>query len=453
MSTKSILLSIAAMLSAASIASAQSLLDLPGLLGRQQTRSQDNAVKVEYDIDFQYFFDLRAFGASNEIFMSNATLNVARFSPSAMLRFDQGDATHRLALGIDLTKNLGVNPTSVAVYSDAEHEARLGNIDLMRDIFFYYNYRRRIGKGILDLYAGIHPRTVLEGDYTRAIFADDLRYYDPNLEGITFKYSAPRFSAEITADLVGKRGVDRVGQEMVFTAGGFKPADWATIGWSASYAHTVGTYLASTDTDFAVLNPFGRIDFGPRIGIQELSLKAGPLFTYQLDYSMTVKDENGDYVGDDPHFPMGAEIIFNVRHWGLGLENTYYYGDNINTYRESAYIDITSADTYAPSLYTGETFYFTRRSVPTWYDRLELYWQPLSSDFVKARFSGVGHFITPAGQDPADRIGPFIGMQAKATLLFDLDAFRHPRETASRSRNRGTQSSRSISSDGPVLSL
>jgi len=451
MKNKLLLFSVLSVLASATGASAQSLLDIQGLFGhQQQNRVQDNAVKVEYDIDFQYFFDLRSFDASDGIFMSSQTYNVARFSPAAMLRFDQDrQTTHRLALGVDLTKDLGVNPTSSATYSDTEHEASQSNFNLIKEIFFYYNYRKSIGDGLLDFYAGIHPRTVLDGEYTRAIFADDIRYYDPNLEGLTFKYSAPRFKAEITADISGIRGVDRVGCEMLFTSGAYRLLDWASLGWSASYTHTNGSLLAGADADFALANPYAKVDLGPAVGMKELSLKAGPIASYQLDYRIPIISE-GEETKDNPHFPMGVEAIFSVRHWSLGLEDTFYYGDNQQVYRSSAYAN-TSAPTYAGTLYSGETFYFTRRGFPAWYNRLELYWQPISTGFVTARFSATGHFIKPAGQDDS-RIGPFIGSQLKATLLFDLDSFRHPRENgqAARSRRAARTTQRT---DGPVLSL
>ena len=227
-----------------------------------------------------------------------------------------------------------------STYSDSEHEQSLRNFDLIKDFFFYYNYRSRMGKGTLDLYAGIYPRTVLGGDYTRAIFADDLIYYDPNLEGVTLKYEAPRLKAEITADIVGKRGIDRVGCEMISTAGAFKVVDWASLGWAASYAHSKGNYLAYCDTDVALFNPYVKVDFGSKSGIQELSLKAGAIASYQLDYSI-INDEGA---GDKVHFPMGAEAVLRVRNWDLGLENTFYYGDNQMVYRSSSYADICQMD-------------------------------------------------------------------------------------------------------------
>ena len=142
MNVKSLTISLVIAVATAAGASAQSLLDLQDLFGRQsQVRSQDSAVKVEYNVDFHYFFDYRSFGASDDIFLESGTINVARFSPSAVVRFDQGrDATHRLALGVDLTKDLGANPVAMVDFSVDEDDPALRNTKLIKDIFFCYNY-------------------------------------------------------------------------------------------------------------------------------------------------------------------------------------------------------------------------------------------------------------------------------------------------------------------------
>ena len=446
MNLKSLTISLMIATATAAGASAQSLLDLQDLFGRQsQVRGQDSAVKVEYDIDFHYFFDYRSFGASDDIFLESGTINVARFSPSAVLRFDQGrDITHRLALGVDLTKNLGANPTASIDFSTDENDPALRNTGLIKDIFFYYNYQRRIGSGRLGFYAGIHPRTVLEGSYTRAIFADDLIYYDPNIEGVTVAYSSPRLKAELTFDMVANRGYDRKGDGMVSTAGSYSIMNGIDLGWSAAYTHASGSLLIPFNVDFALANPYVKLDFSKKTGLQELFVKGGAIASYQIDHRI---------VDETPHFPIGAEAVIGARNWNIGVEDTFYYGDNQMVYYSASYSSISYAADYVDLLYRGDTYYFTRRRVPTWYNRFEAYWEPLSSGFVTARLSAVTHFITPAGE-----IGPYTGMQAKATLLFNLDAFRHPRETvpAGRSRSRSTQRNRSrVPGDtgGPLISL
>lgn len=451
MNTKSLILSAALMLSSTCFASAQSLSDLQGLFDRQQQREQGNAVKVDYNIDFHYFFDMRSFGASDDIFMDTKTVNVARFSPSAVLRFDQRRGiTHRLSLGIDLTKDLGVNPVKNSEFP-SEQDPTIANTGLMKDIFFYYNYMQRTGKGFLGFYAGIHPRTVLEGDYTRAIFADDIIYYDPNIEGVTVQYSSPRFKTEFTADMLGKKGIERIGAWMIFSSGELKASKWFGLGWSGAFTRASGSILRNCDVDLGTFNPYLKFDFAPMAKMQELYLKTGAVVSYQHDRKVVFSDEEtGEDVVDSPHYPLGIEAVLGVRNWNIGLENTFYFGANQMEYKSSKYADHTFVDKYAPFLYQGEEFYFTRRSVPVWYNRLEAYWEPLETGFLKCRVSAVGHFVTPAGE-----IGPYIGMQAKASLIFNLDAFRHPRESFSAGRNSqsGARNRDRRRSGGPLFSL
>ena len=433
-------------------ASAQFLDDLQGLLGRidlQPSRSQERAVKVDYNVDFHYFLDVRAFGVSDDIFKASETVNIARVSPSAVVRFDQGNAiTHRLALGIDLTKNMGANPTEYQDYSASEHDPTISNTGLMRDIFFYYNYQRSIGTGRLGFYAGIHPRTVLQGDYPRALFADEVIYTDPNIEGITVQYRTPSLSIELVGDLFGKKGVDRIGSEMGFISVEYRPLKWAAIGATGAFTHVTGNYLYPAEVDYAFAYPYLKFDLAPILGLQEFYIKGGGIGSYQLDHRIRVTDpDTGELTGDKPHYPYGAEGTLGIRHWGVGIEDTFYYGENLMEYARSSYSSVSNADKYVDTLYQGEDFYFTRRTVPTWYNRAEIYWLPLNLDYVTAKVSGIGHFITPAGE-----IGPYIGFQAKATLIFNLDAFRHPRESAQGTRKaRDRRAQRS--SGGPLFSL
>ena len=428
-------------------ASAQFMPDLPDLFGRrdqQQSRGQVNAVTVDYNVDFHYFLDVRMFGASRSIFMETETINLARVSPSAVIRFDQGrQSTHRLSLGVDLTKNMGTNPTQTEYYSESEHQSSIRNTDLMKDIFFYYNYLRHTKKGQLGFYAGIHPRTVLQGDYSRAIFSDYIIYTDPNIEGITVQYSSRRFSMELAGDLTGRKGVDRIGAEMAFTHLEYRPFKWVALGVAGSYTHVTGNYLYPAEAEYALANPYLKFDFAPLLHMQEFYIKGGGIGSYCIDH--TIQNES-------PHYPLGAEGVLGIRHWGIGIEDTFYYGENQQVYYGSAYAENSNANRYASTLYQGDIFYFTRRRVPTWYNRTEVYWEPLGTDFVTARVSAVGHFITPVGQDEESRLGPFIGMQAKATLLFNLDAFRHPRESAQAWPGRREKRTERRSG-GPLFSL
>ena len=453
MNYRTILLSAAIILSAGMGADAQSLFDfdLPGLFGRQENRSEENPLKLEYNIDFQYFLDYRDFNVSENIFAMSNIYHIARFSPSIIFRYDQDSKfTHRAILGVDLTKNLGEVPTEEENYSASEHSQGLRNYNLFKDIFFYYQLRAKAGNGMIDFYAGIHPRSALGGDYARAVLADDLIYYDPNIEGLTIKYTAPKFSAEITGDYLGRRGLDRLGAVMALSAGAWQPYRWLSAGWSGAFTHVMGNYFASCNVDNAVFNPYVKLDAASFLHMQEFSVKAGPIATFQFDHYIE---------GETPHFPMGFEGVLNIRHWNIGIEDTYYFGEDLMTYMNGDYASVSRNATYASTLYSGQTFYFTRRSVPTWYNRAEIYYAPSLNDILKIRFSGVGHFVTPAGE-----IGPFIGWQAKASVMFNLDAFRTRPESVREQTRRGSgrrdgrsggdrRQGRERRSGGPIISL
>lgn len=446
MNGKSLILSAAALFMAFSISGAQSFFDFsfPDIGSGQQYRQEDNdRLEFDYDVDFQYYFDNREFKASSDIFAFTETFNSARLSPSIGFRFRQDrNTTHRLMLGTDIIKNLGENPTTVKYYSDDEHDPSLKNSRLFKEIFYYYNLSSRIFNGRFDLFAGIHPRTAMEGEYSRAIFSDIYKVMDPNIEGVTLKYRTPRLYAEVGGDITGYLGIDRRESFMVCTAGNYDFLEWLSAGWDGVYSHIGSSLVKMTRIDMAMMNPFLKVDFSKNFGFEELSLKAGALASYQQDH----------YVDDTHHFPLAAEGIFTVKKWGLGMENTVFYGDNMMVYKNSAYYNESlDTSTYTDMLYLGEPFYFTHRGFSAGYDRLEIFFEPAITDAVSLKISAVGHFIFPG----SDLVGSFLGWQGRASLVFDLDAIRHPQRTLP--RNGGGQGGRKQQErrhgDGPSIRL
>lgn len=431
MNGKSLILSAAALFMAFTISRAQSFFDFsfPDIGQGQQYRQEDNdRLEFDYDVDFQYYFDNREFKASSNIFAYTETFNSARLSPSIGFRFRQDrNTTHRLMLGTDMIKNLGENPTTVKYYSDDEHSQSLKNSKLFKEIFYYYNLSTRTRSGCFDLFAGIHPRTTMEGEYSRAIFSDVYKVIDPNIEGVTLKYRTPRFYAEAGGDMTGYMGIDRRESFMVYTAGNYDFQEWLSAGWDGIYSHVGSSLVKVTRVDMAMMNPYLKVDFSKKFGFEELSIKAGALASYQHDH----------YVDATPHFPLAAEGIFTAKKWGLGLENTIFFGDNIMVYKSSAYSDeYLDTSAYTEILYLGEPFYFTHRGYSAGYDRLEIFFEPSIADAVSLKISAVSHFIFPG----SELVGSYLGWQGKASLVFDLDAIRHPKKALPRNESR--QSSR-----------
>ena len=418
--SKSVIL--AALLFCSAAASAQSIFDFdfPDF-NPVPLPSYDKPYHFDYDVDFTYYFDLRDYRASDDIFGVSEIINVARLTPSGGLRIDTGGKlTHKVFAGIDITKDLGANPISIASYSE-EDDPALRNLRLFQDIFYYYNLGARTRLGTAGLYLGIFPRTAMEGEYSRVFFSDVTKLYDPNIEGLFAKYRSPRLYAEIGYDMLGYKEIERRERYMVFSAGSYSPIDWLSAGWAASYLRVGSSYFTSCNVEEALVNPYVKIDGGYLVGMDELSLKAGAIASYQRDHR----------ISESAHYPIGAEGVVTLRHCGAGVENTLYYGDNMMPFRSYTYTSEHNTSSYVNLLYLGELEYFTHRGYPAFYDRLEVFYEPRIADFLKARVSGVGHFINKSSS-----YGPLIGWQAKASLIFDLEAVRHPAPAVSSPKSK-----------------
>lgn len=416
MHNKYILLLFAAATLTSHFSKAQSLFDyFSGHgLSLQDSRENEKAVEFDYDIDFNYFFDNREFKASFDMFMDSDAFNIARFSPSFGVRASQGrNLTHRLMAGVNLTKGLGENPITDKTFSQGEDDPGLINSKLFKEIFYYYNMEARLNSGLLELVAGVYPRNMMKGEYGRAFFSDYVMMFDPEMEGVLVQFNTPRLFAEAGYDWLGQRGLDRYERYMVHSAGSYQITDWVSAGWAASYMHIGDSYIFTCDADDILFNPYAKADFGHQMGLQEISVKAGVLASMQADWT----------VETSPHFPVGGEGIVTVRNWDAGIENTLFFGDNLMPFKSSVYSDSGISSYYTDLLYLSEPFYFTRRGYASGYDRLELFYEPKISDALSLKLSAVGHFIFPS----SEVIGSFLGWQAKASLVFDLDAIRHPR--------------------------
>lgn len=441
-----LILAISAVLLSAAGAQAQSLFDLP-LFGQQGSRQQEKSIKFEYGADFQYYMDFREMSFSDDLFMGSGVYNIARLSPTVGLSFTQGrNTTHRLMAGIDVVKNLGEYPIELVLYSkNGEDDVKLNNLALFKEIIYYYNIESRLDKGILNGYAGIFPRRFVQGEYSRVHFSDEFRVSDVNLEGVLVNYRTPRLYAEAAFDHMGSYDVERRERFMVLTAGAYQLFNWASIGWSGTYMYCGKSFLEPYDVHNAIFNPYLKFDFGPMVKMDELSLKAGVIASWQKDFDH-VDPERESFVS--MHIPMGAEAVFTARKWGLGIEDTFFYGDNMMPFRMDSNLYKTSVFNHL--LYTGDPFYFTHRGFAAGYNRTEVFWQPHIADFLDAKVSAVAHFIMPV----SEIYGTFMGLQAQASFFFSLDALRNPKKAPAAARQgRQKQTKATKTPKGPSIAL
>lgn len=341
-----------------------------------------HAQRVEASVDFQYYFDNREFDVAGEAFAESMTLHAARLTPYVKVNFGgYNRSRHSLVAGIDLYKDMG-------------NEEK--NVELFDELSFYYDYETRMHRGrSFSLVAGVMPRKLVEGDYSRVIFSDETLFLDHNVEGLLLKYRSRKFYSELWCDWMGQFGETRRERFQVNTAGEWRPLRFASVGWDASLYH----YACSMQERYVVDNFqsewYAKFDVSPWVGMQDLSLKSGLLMSYQRDRRQKLHT-----------VPLGFESVFNAKQWNLGVENTFVYAPDMMIYY----------DTISTDLYFGSPFYHSGSSAARPYDRLELYWEPRVSASVSLKLSAVMHFA----EKGADSF-TYQGMQQRFSVLVDLD--------------------------------
>ena len=383
-------------------------------------RDQEAKVKFLYDVNFEYNFDNREFDPGDELFTESATLYGARLTPSIGLKVNQNRRTsHKIMMGIDVMKEFGKNPVSVT--GSPEADKGLENTRLFRELTLYYGIESSIGRWKIKGYAGMFPRYLSEGDYSKAFYSDSLKFYDNNLEGALIKAFGPKSFFELSFDWNGKYGSDRREQFIVSSYGKHDFTDWFSLGYALKYHHYANTANYGSVVDDGLVQPFARFGFEHFAGIQDLSLTLSWYQSFQSDRRL----ENGGRT------PGGAEVGIGLRNWNVGLKNNLYIGRNLMPFYNS--ID-DGGFKYGHNVYTGSPFYrVTPFSEDEWsiYDMMELFYEPHIADFLDLRLSIVAHF--PDGFR-------YAGMQQKLSLVFNLDRLLNPetprRQTARSRRTR-----------------
>lgn len=407
-------------------------------------------VSFVYDVNFATRFDNREYDKGGKIFTNDArssTIFGARVTPVVGFQVDEmphgpvtvtrrdgtertkesTGACHRLVMGLDIQKDFGMRPVSRIVsrhFDDkpaladgvAEETSRgLDNWKLFRDIVFYYNFQKKMGKTDFGITAGVFPRTHLGGEYGEYVFSDSLKFCDPNMEGLLLSFRRPKSYFEVGCDWMGYYGVIRRERFMIFTAGYSQLKDWLKIGYSGFMLHHAGSIADWGVVDNIQVNPYVDMNFGAFCGVQRIALNIGWIQEMQRDR----RDTHGFA------YPCAANIVTELRHWNAGIRNDLVVGTNLMPW----YKDVDRAGvSYGARLYTGDPFYQIIPSaaaplvvdgegiehfVPQWgvYDRLEAYYEPYISDYLSLKVQARFHF---AG-------GKYMGCQQVLSLGFDLE--------------------------------
>ena len=369
----------------------------------QQVQSEPK-LKFVYDANFDYKFDNREFDSGKEQYTKSMTLYGARLTPSVGLQIRQTkNISHRLMLGIDMMKEFGRSPAS----DGPEADRGLENTRLFREITMYYGIDAKLARWNIKGYAGIFPRSFIEGEYTHAFFSDSLRFYDNNLEGALIKACGPKTYLEFAFDWNGMYGHGRREQFNAFGFGRYSFNNFFSAGFAFKYHHYANTADYGSVVDDALIQPFVKFSIGGYCGLQDLSATLSWYQTMQQDRRQQ----------DGKNNPGGAELRLAVRNWNVGIENSVYYGRNLMPFYD--YID-DGGFKYGNNLYSGSPFYRICTDAGEskyFYDCLEVYYQPHISDFIDLRLAIVAHF--------PDNFR-YAGMQQKLSLIFSLDKLLNP---------------------------
>ena len=354
------------------------LLLLPVPLGAQELRDRHpERVQWRYDIGFRYYFDNREFAASQGTVVPSMTLHAAVLTPTVSAQLRSRTVTHGLTLGADLQHDMGSRAWC----------------DFCREGILYYDARVRTGHGFFEGVAGIYPRRLLGGRWSEAFFSDQNLFQDRLFEGVLLKWRTPRFHAEAALDWLGQKGYDSKERFQVLLSGRWLAADWLSLGWNADYYHYAGSELAPGVAERYLAHFWAMADIAQGTGWQELSLKAGVLPSFQRDHR--------DY--DHPVFPLGAEVQLSLRRWNLALQNTTYFGGDLQPYWQTR---------DAAGRVFAERFYFGSRFYSGFCDRIDLHWEPRLGRYARLRIGARAHFTADG----------FMGWQQVVSLRLDLGA-------------------------------
>lgn len=300
-----------------------------------------------WEIDFDSRFDNREYGSP---IAADGTIFGARLSPQVGLGWGRGNS---IMGGVDLRVDFGQGEFS-------EPEGVL-----------YYNYNMNGYRA----FAGVFPRKNMMGDYINAFFSDSMRFYDNNIEGVLLQYGGRRGYLEFGCDWNSKVSGDRHEKFMIFTAGHIRFGSFH-MGFAQNMYHHAGSETVRGVVDNILLYPYVGAEIGRSVNLTTLLLRVGWVQSFQNDRRYVDR-----YVS-----PGGVQIDLRAEKWGVGIANSLYLGDNLMPYYTAT---VAGQPSYGDGLYYGDPFYRTDSGV---YNRLEIYWHPVSNDNIDLHVGSVFHF-------------------------------------------------------------
>ena len=298
--------------------------------------------KFLWKAEVKSFFDNCEFDASKVT--SSQTMGGTRFVPEVGIFMED---YHKIFVGIDAMHEFG----------------SIKAIDYYDPIVYYHflseNFR---------FYTGAFPRRLILERYPRMFFADSIKNYRPNVNGIFWEYHSAKNFFNIWMDWTGRQSYTE--RETFF------------LGWQGRYKtdifylqqfgylfHFAGfMYPDKNDNvhdNALVLTSLG-VDFSSKTNFDELDLNVG--LSYGFDKERKI---------DKLYQPFGLLSELRVEYKGLGIFNSLYVGQG----QQNFYSD------HQNNLYWGDPFYRN-----DFYNRTDLYIYFFKNESVKLKMIYSLHF-------------------------------------------------------------
>lgn len=288
-----------------------------------------SAQKLIVGADFATRFDNREY--ANNTFNESQTLFSARLSPRIGVEWMD---KNRLVVGVDMLQNFGQNSVFL---SDVKP-------------LVYYQFKTKN----VQANAGIFDRKELMGDYSRAFISDSTAFYHNRLSGFLGRYQSTERKntyVEMAIDWEGMYSVESREMFRILSAGRYTIDNGFYFGYAFSMFHFAGAVGNENVTDNLLANPYVGWNF---TAFFDFNVKAGFLFAPQRARSVIHEWKK----------PCGGQIDFMITRWGVKIENSLYFGGDLQPF----------FNVYGPEqLYAGDRFYSTTEKIynRTWvgYDR------------------------------------------------------------------------------------
>lgn len=347
------------------------------------------AQNFDYNIGFNYLFDNTEYSKwSHNLFEPSRTLHLADFHAEFGFTMQNGNVKHGIYGGYDISREMGYQSTQ----SPTEKE-----------FLAYYKADVEFAKGNFSSIFGVFPRTFSEGEYNEAVYSKTNYFTDRNFEGMFLKYRNPSIYAEMGLDWFGKKDMFSRERFQIMSYGDYAPLNWLHLGWDFVMYHFATSEKFTNVCDNVMLHPF--VSYTPQFGLQKSSLTAGWIQKYDRDRSTPYKIFNG-----------GALLNLKVKNWDFGFENDFFFGKDMMP----NYMGINNGTYYQNDLYFGNKFYHTQIAGYSFYDRIELYYEPAITAGMKVRVSSVFHLGNPTSQ-----FGTLRGFQQTMAVIIDLNEIRN----------------------------